>query len=512
MKRKNKNRIRNMLMYLILAVLLVSGIGERGQVMEVAAAGSGSIMLTLSQTDKDGNKTVYPNIGMKLYKVGSMKGDGTMRFVTDSGFSSSGIDFNAITTADGWASAASALAGLADKSGVTPGTGVSDARGQLYFDGLAEGVYLVIQSSGEDQITVSPMILTVPFWENDRWNYQVNAYPKFTPKPAVKTSISVTKRLYHIDNDANIISMVTSDDTFKVGIFLDKEGTIPFRNDYMKDITIRNASNGTVSWDDMPAGTYYVFELDSDGKPMVMNQELKISDEKMFYYNVKNADQNENNQAVVDVKDNSSAVSYIDNYYYEVPDGYYLNGLVTINKRILTDGAKAETNEKFYAGVFQNDGSGDPPLVAVTELVNNGSVEVEVPLPAEEDLTDEVTYIVKETDKDGKPINKKGFAYQVSGEGKIVLTKSGEYLDGKITITNSKNTVTTTVTPTPADNNPPSQPSSSGGGSPQRSTPPSTPGNSPKTGDNTPVVMWIVIFIVAAVAASVIVIGKRKKK
>ena len=88
--------------------------------------------------------------------------------------------------------------------------------------------------------------------------------------------------------------MVETDAAYKIGIFLDKEGTIPFRDDYSKDIRIKGASSGTAVWMDVPDGTYYVFELDENQKPLQQNNRIDISDadeKKTFYYNVTGANE-----------------------------------------------------------------------------------------------------------------------------------------------------------------------------------------------------------------------------
>lgn len=528
MREKNRNFCRDVLVGLLLTVLMIFGFCVQGQAADstnAAAAASGSITLVLSQTDKDGNKTVYPNVGLKLYKVGSLKGDGTMTYVTDSGFASSGVDFNSIDTADGWFSAASALAALADKSGVTAMTGTTDAQGQVVFGSLAEGMYLVMQNGNEDELEISPMLLSVPMQEDGRLNYQVTAYPKFEPKKKVKTNISVTKRIYYIDDDLNVLPLVTKGDTFKVGIYLDKEGTIPLRDDYQKDITVSGSSSGTVSWEDVPDGTYYVFELDSNGNPMTLNQEIEVSDDKSFYYNVKDPSETENNQAVVSEDSNGTVVSYVDNYFYKFPDGYYLSGLVNITKKVLVDGVETDTDETFYAGVFEDDGSGNLSLVRLVELENNGTVQVEIPF-AENEEPDEKTYTVLETDADGVPLDKSSFGYEVSGEGDVTLKKSENYTDS-ITLTNSKETVTPTPTPTPSGTPTPSDtPTPSVTATPTVTTPPSepdgdtprnnTPGTSTthptKTGDDTPVGAWMVVVVLAAAVVVTAVVVRKKRK
>ncbi len=201
MRGKNRNVCRDVLAGLLLAALLVFGFSVQGQAAASAGAVSGSITLILTQTDRSGNKTVYPDIGLKLYKAGSLRGDGTMSYVMDSGFASSGVDFNSLDTAEDWTSAASALAALADKSGVIALTGTADAQGKVVFGGLAEGMYLAMQNGNENEIEISPVLLSIPMQEEGRLNTQVTVYPKFRSKK-LKTDTGVTGQNYHTSSAA----------------------------------------------------------------------------------------------------------------------------------------------------------------------------------------------------------------------------------------------------------------------------------------------------------------------
>ncbi len=57
-----------------------------------------------------------------------------------------------------------------------------------------------------------------------------------------------------------------------------------------------------------------------------------------------------------------------------------------------------------------------------------------------------------ETDKDGNPVDHDSFAYEIDGEGDIILNESESY-ENSMDITNSKNTTpepTVTNTPVPS--------------------------------------------------------------
>ena len=131
--------------------------------------------------------------------------------------------------------------------------------------------------------------------------------------------MQVTKQLFYINEDFEIIEMEADDATYKIGVFLDKEGTIPFRSDYMKDIRIVNDHSGTAIWTDVPDGTYYVFELDENGNPIAANNTIEVESGKTFYYNVTNengTDKIINNIDIKDLLTNDNGT--YNNTYYQV--------------------------------------------------------------------------------------------------------------------------------------------------------------------------------------------------
>ena len=85
---------------------------------------------------------------------------------------------------------------------------------------------------------------------------------------------------------------ITADDaTYKVGLFLDKDGTIPYGDDYIRTIHIQNAQSGKASYSNVLRGTYYVFELDENNKAIKLNDEVQLDKENSFHYNVTNSQQ-----------------------------------------------------------------------------------------------------------------------------------------------------------------------------------------------------------------------------
>lgn len=538
---KRKNFLSSFLAILVMAVMLTGSMAQEVLADDYVAGKTGNINLTIQETGEDGTVKPIPNVKMTLYKVGSVTFDGNVHFVADNALQFTEIDFENLKTADEWYKTAETLSAAVKRADFNGSEMQSDAEGKIVYSNVAEGVYLIVQSNPDDpDVSVSPMVLTVPFAEESTgWTYDVQAYPKaVTHEGDKETQIQVTKQLFYIDDAFNIIAMNADDATYKMGLFLDKEGTIPFRSDYMKDIRLVNAHSGTAVWSNVPDGTYYVFELDENGSPMVINDLIEIEEGKSFYYNVTDAGENESNEAVISQSNSTESVSYVNNYYNYIPNGFSLRGFISINKKVLVNGVEDTVNDTFYASVFKAESDGSLLLVETAELKQNGTVTLEVSFDSGEE-PESVEYTVMETDKEGNPIDKDLFPYEVSGEGDIILNKSERYTNS-IDITNSMKTepdpdptetptptptkgaeltVTPpeqTVTPTPSDK--PNTPDSSTPNIPNTSN---TSGNdsgttgrtSVKTGDDTPIGTWVGILAATIVVAGVAGFAvKRKKK
>lgn len=539
---KRKNFLSSFLAILVMAVMLTGSMAQAVLADDYVAGKTGNINLTIQETGEDGTVKPIPNVKMTLYKVGSVTFDGNVHFVADDALQFTEIDFENLKTADEWYKTAETLSAAVKRAGFNGSEMQSDAEGKIVYSNVAEGVYLIVQSNPDDpDVSVSPMVLTVPFAEESTgWTYDVQAYPKaVTHEGNKETQIQVTKQLFYIDDAFDIIAMDADDATYKIGLFLDKEGTIPFRSDYIKDIRLVNAHSGTAVWSNVSDGTYYVFELDENGSPMVMNDLIEIEDGKNFYYNVTDAGENESNEAVISQSNSTESVSYVNNYYNYIPDGFSLRGFISINKKVLVDGVEDTVDDTFYASVFKAESDGSLLLVETAELKQNGTVTLEVSFDSGEE-PESVEYTVMETDKEGNPIDKDLFSYEVSGEGDIILNKSESYTNS-IDITNSMETEpdpdpTETPTPTPTQGaeptvtpsvTPPEQTvtptPSDKPNTPDSNTPntSNTSGNnsgttgrtSVKTGDDTPIGTWAGILAAAIVVAGAAGFAvKRKKK
>lgn len=276
----------------------------------------------------------------------------------------------------------------------------------------------------------------------------------------------------------------------------------------MKDIRLVKASSGTATWANVPDGKYYVFELDENGDPMTINDSIIIDEGKSYYYDVTDSNENATNEAEISQNGSTESVSYVNNYYSFIPTGFALKGHITINKKVLVDGQKTTVPDTFYAAVFETGADDSLNLVegTIRELNQNGSVDIEVSFP-ENTEPESVTYTVMETDKDGNPVDHDSFAYEIDGEGDIILNESESY-ENSMDITNSKNTTPEpTVTNTPVPSGQPtvtpsertSTPVPGGSTSTNNDGGGTTGRTSVKTGDNTPIGVWVGILAAAIV-------------
>ena len=164
---------------------------------------------------------------------------------------------------------------------------------------------------------------------------------------------------------------------------------------------------------------------------------IQVSGGRSFYYNVTDASETENNSATISKADSPKAAVYVNNNYYYLPDGFYLEGKIDIKKRVIVDGQETKVSDTFYAGVFKEVGDGSLTLVQNAELKQNDTVTVKIPFE-QSNMPDTVSYVVKETDKDGNVLNAASFPYEISGEGTVTLEKSKQY-KSSIELTNTKN-------------------------------------------------------------------------
>lgn len=510
-RRKQGKIFRSLLAVLMLTAMLVTSVLQPVFAGDYVAGTKGNLTLTVQ------------GVNLALYKVGGVDtSDGNVHFVLDSALASTGINFDSITTADAWRSAAETLAGAVTGVELEVKTDSSDENGNMIFSKLAEGMYLVVQNDVDtSDVTVSPMLISVPFADQEQgWMYDVQAYPKSVSNPQKHTQIQVTKRIYNVDENDNVIPLETKEDvTYNVGLYLDPDGNAPYGE--MQKIHIQNASSGTATWTDVPDGTYYVFELDEDGNLLQQNTKIEVDEENLYYYNVTklNGESEEKSNQVVIGGDSGAteAAAYVNNYYTKISDIFSRNGFINIKKNVMIDGVASTVDDTFYAGVFSTESNGELTLEKVVTLKQNDSVQVMLDLPKDQEINS-VTYTVLETDKDGNPVDDDTFKYTVTGQGEVTLNNDNRYTVTK-EITNSLSSEPTpipTVTPgtnhggndriTPIPNN-----GTAGGTAPNDTS--GTARRSVKTGDDTPIGVWVGILAAAIIVGGGAAYGvKRKKK
>ena len=178
-KKTKKNGIKRFLVFLTVLSMLFG-------IIQTVSAGfyesdrKGSFTLTLREDEKGTEQKVFSGIGMRIYKVGSVKNNsGVISFVIDAALQSTGVNFDNLTTADASAKMANILANAVGNSEIAFQEAVSNANGVATFGNLDLGMYLIVKSVGNSKIKISPILLSLPYMEDaDTWLYDVDAYPK----------------------------------------------------------------------------------------------------------------------------------------------------------------------------------------------------------------------------------------------------------------------------------------------------------------------------------------------
>jgi LPXTG-motif cell wall-anchored protein len=225
------------------------------------------------------------------------------------------------------------------------------------------------------------------------------------------------------------LNLTASDATFYVGLFTDPEGLHPYGT--TKAIHIQNATSGSVTFTGLPQNTYYVFETDADGTPIPYDEQ---AEGRQFYCTILDETQDNLVEINAETRELDGKVN-LTNVYSDLPDGYVLYGELTVNKNIFVGDEQTEVDDVFYVGVFSDENL-EVADIANTQLVNNGTVQIEIPITGNGKVTD--VYWVFETDKEGRKVNgTEGFAYEVSGEAAVSFDTMEHGLIQAVTLTNS---------------------------------------------------------------------------
>ncbi len=317
-------------------------------------------------------------------------------------------------------------------------------------------------------------------------------------KLATSASIAVTKKLTYIGE-----SLAARDQTFYVALYSDKECTQ--RVSDVKALEFKNADASTVVFsENIKAGkTYYIAECTQDG----ISQTIGALADGTVYEAVFG---NGNSTTVTEVN-GTTTVSFENVFSSFPPDGFYKQGQLTITKKVLgADGGTRNSNEVFYAGIFD-----DAAHTQLSQQVEQNIIKLDMDGGYEVSETinvglaqsgAKVTLYVTETDSNGKPIaGSEGFGYKVTVSADSV-TLDETNMTAEVVITNQEeSTVTETPTPTPSSdggNSGGSEDHSGGYGG----------GKLPKTGDDTPIGTYLMLLLAAAMLAAETERRRRRNK
>ncbi len=465
----------------------------------------GSIRINLNDVEINGKVTNKKGVSVSIYQVASASHDGVnLSFEIANSLESTGVNVNDITTSEKNLNAAKKLSVAIDKSGIKATTKKTDSDGVVGFKDLPQGMYLVEEADGASYGTFSPFLVAIPYMEDGQnWIYDVETHTKGSGSE--QGSLEVTKDLVYIDSETGKQYHLQAPDSYEengetvpgaryyVGLFCDEDGMIPYSKDYVKSLDFSGSTSATVKYDNLPDGTYYLFETDENGTPYAMNKAHTDQYRRTYKCVVQGSSDNK-----IQFQGHPQKNMNISNVFAEVPDKFLIVGELSIKKRVLDEnGQETTTNDTFYASVYTQTGSGDNierELIQTVQLQQNDTVTISVPISQDSTTTN---IYVEETDADGNTIDPDNFDYTISGEGNVEL--SMDVTEGSITLTNkikgeeeeSSSEEETTETETPKT----SKKSKNG-----------------KTGDTTPIVQWIVVGVVAAIVIIFLVVKRKKNK
>ena len=215
---------------------------------------------------------------------------------------------------------------------------------------------------------------------------------------------------------------------------------------------------------------------------------------------------------------NGTQTVYFDNVFVKKPDGFYVEGNLTITKKLVgADGNAKKGNETFYAGIFADENHtilSDKVSQNIVPLKLNDTSEVSSVIKVGLEDNKTTTLYIAETDVNGKPVaGTSDFAYKVSVSATSVVFDSVNTA-ATVVITNTEPEKEKTTEEKEEKEEPEkettqktttSQKTSQGSSAQTKSVTYST--TSPKTGDDTPIALYVVLLLAAA---AVILTGIKK--
>lgn len=298
-------------------------------------------------------------------------------------------------------------------------------------------------------------------------------------------SLTVTKTLQ--DQNGATLGVPSAD--FYVALFSDEACTQRVTN--VMPVHFADGSSASVTFENLELGIpYYVGETDEQGTLVASTSQA----ERVF------APEYPDGNMVTLTPENSAQTLSFRNVFNDIPIGYYIEGQLTVTKKVLRGTSAFNTNEVYYAGVYKDEEYKER-YGELIKLEMNGSSEksVTIPVTIGEDPNSSVTYYVTETDKDGTPLEEaEGLVFEVSVDNAVV-TMSPSHMEDKVTITN---TYPSSYTPPASSEN---RTESSGN---------SANGSNVRTGDETPITLYVALFAAAAVVlvALIVLFFVRRRK
>lgn len=318
-----------------------------------------------------------------------------------------------------------------------------------------------------------------------------------------KASVEVTKSLK--ETDGNLMAI---DQIFYVALYSDE--ACEQRVSEVKEIVFKNNSVSSVKFTDLEVNRkYYVAECDAEGKAQTKGA---LADGTVYQ-----ARFNDGNSVTV-TEPNGTQTVYFDNVFVKKPDGFYVEGNLTITKKLVgADGNAKKGNETFYAGIFADENHttlSDKVSQNIVPLKLNDTSEVSSVIKVGLEDNETTTLYIAETDVNGKPVaGTSDFAYKVSVSATSVVFDSVNTA-ATVVITNTEPEKEKTTEEKEEKEEPEkettqktttSQKTSQGSSAQTKSVTYST--TSPKTGDDTPIALYVVLLLAAA---AVILTGIKK--
>ena len=318
-----------------------------------------------------------------------------------------------------------------------------------------------------------------------------------------KASVEVTKSLKETDGNLMAINQI-----FYVALYSDE--ACEQRVSEVKEIVFKNNSVSSVKFTDLEVNQkYYVAECDAEGKAQTKGA---LADGTVYQ-----ARFNDGNSVTV-TEPNGTQTVYFDNVFVKKPDGFYVEGNLTITKKLVgADGNAKKGNETFYAGIFADENHttlSDKVSQNIVPLKLNDTSEVSSVIKVGLEDNETTTLYIAETDVNGKPVaGTSDFAYKVSVSVTSVVFDSVNTA-ATVVITNTEPEKEKTTEEKEEKEEPEkettqktttSQKTSQGSSAQTKSVTYST--TSPKTGDDTPIALYVVLLLAAA---AVILTGIKK--